>query len=200
MAREKGLATVRRLALAAFGFSMFAGAASAGDAPYGELGASPLYPYNTFEARLGAYAHDPQSPEGGAADISVEFLFPKFANVSNPWLNMLIPRAHIGATGSFVGKTSILYSGVVWDFDLYRGFFIEGSFDGAANNGKVGATVPAGFNAMGCNATFHESGSLGYHVTQHWSVLATIEHSSNADLCDRNRGLTNVGGRIGYTF
>jgi lipid A 3-O-deacylase len=30
--------------------------------------------------------------------------------------------------------------------------------------------------------------------------MATIEHMSNAGLCPQNRGLTNVGARIGYTF
>jgi lipid A 3-O-deacylase len=31
-------------------------------------------------------------------------------------------------------------------------------------------------------------------------VMATIEHLSNAGLCAQNRGLTNIGARIGYTF
>jgi hypothetical protein len=30
--------------------------------------------------------------------------------------------------------------------------------------------------------------------------MATVEHMSNAGFCDQNRGLTNVGGRIGYAF
>jgi hypothetical protein len=30
--------------------------------------------------------------------------------------------------------------------------------------------------------------------------MATVEHMSNAGLCSQNRGLTNVGVRLGYTF
>jgi Lipid A 3-O-deacylase (PagL) len=33
-----------------------------------------------------------------------------------------------------------------------------------------------------------------------WRVLLSVEHMSNADLCDRNRGLTNAGVRLGYQF
>jgi hypothetical protein len=31
-------------------------------------------------------------------------------------------------------------------------------------------------------------------------VMATIEHLSNGDACSENRGLTNVGARVGYSF
>ena len=30
--------------------------------------------------------------------------------------------------------------------------------------------------------------------------MGTVEHYSNAGVCDRNRGLTNVGIRLGYSF
>ncbi|WP_081449527.1 acyloxyacyl hydrolase [Rhodomicrobium vannielii] len=30
--------------------------------------------------------------------------------------------------------------------------------------------------------------------------MATIDHMSNAGLCDTNRGLTNAGVRLGYKF
>ena len=30
--------------------------------------------------------------------------------------------------------------------------------------------------------------------------MGTVEHMSNAGLCDRNRGLTNFGARVGYAF
>lgn len=194
---------MRRLFLAALCFVLPAFVVPASAASiFGDLTPPPQYQYNynTFEVRLGAYAHDPQSPEGGSTDINIDFFFPKLGHTSDYWLNMLIPRPHVGATGSFVGKTSVIFAGLAWDFDIYDGLFIEGTFDGAASDGHTGANVPPGFNAVGCNATFHESGSLGYHVTHHWSVLATIEHSSNANLCAQNRGLTNVGGRIAYSF
>jgi hypothetical protein len=30
--------------------------------------------------------------------------------------------------------------------------------------------------------------------------MGTVEHASNAGLCTFNRGLTNFGARLGYTF
>jgi hypothetical protein len=30
--------------------------------------------------------------------------------------------------------------------------------------------------------------------------MATVEHMSNAGLCDRNRGITNEGLKVGYSF
>ena len=42
--------------------------------------------------------------------------------------------------------------------------------------------------------------SLGYRLTPTWSVMATVEHYSNAGLCAHNRGLTSFGLRMGYTF
>ncbi len=36
-----------------------------------------------------------------------------------------------------------------------------------------------------------------FMLSERWDVMATVDHMSNADLCDANRGLTNVGIRIG---
>jgi hypothetical protein len=55
-------------------------------------------------------------------------------------------------------------------------------------------------NPLGCNVLFHEQASLGFNVTQNWRLIGTVEHSSNAGLCDFNRGLTDFGVRIGYKF
>jgi lipid A 3-O-deacylase len=178
--------------------------AQASDLPYGKLTPpappEPQNPLSGFELRLGGYSHDPQSPERGYTDLNVDILSPKLGTSSDYWWNLAIPRAHVGATVNFFGKTSVAYAGFAWDYDIYRGLFIEGSFDGAVNDGKTGPVYIVGFNSMGCPLTFHENVSLGYHLTEHWSLMGTLEHSSNANLCVQNRGLTNVGGRLGYTF
>ena len=62
------------------------------------------------------------------------------------------------------------------------------------------ALVPSDRNALGCSPLFRESASVGYRFTPSWSIMATIEHLSNAGICAQNRGLTNVGVRLGYTF
>jgi len=152
------------------------------------------------EVRLGTFAHDAASPEKGSADLNGEILFAKpFSEPGSPW-DFLFPRPSIGATLNFAGKTSQAYAGLTWTYDITKSIFVEGSFGGSVNNGKTGSIVPPGHNAMGCNVSFRESGSVGYRFTANWSLMGTIEHMSNAGLCTQNRGLTNYGARIGYTF
>lgn len=180
--------------------SLEAGAADLSS--FGGLGEAPPPPEKSpFELRLGAFAHDPQSPEKGSADLNTEILLGNL-NPAPPgsWWNVLILRPQMGGTVNFVGKTSALYGGLTGTVYVYRGLFIEASFGGAANDGKAGAIVPPGYNAMGCNLSFHENASIGAHLTENWSLMGTIEHFSNEGLCVRNRGLTNYGVRLGYSF
>lgn len=156
--------------------------------------------FSGYEIRFGALAHDPYSPEGGSADLNAELQFPKFYHISNAFWDQFIPRPAIGFTANFGGKTSNLYGGAAWDFAITDRFFVGAEFGPGFNNGKTGTDVPAGHNKVGCNVWFHESATGGYRLTQAWSIMATIEHSSNAGFCDENRGLTNYGLRLGYRF
>jgi hypothetical protein len=152
------------------------------------------------EVRLGTFAHDPLSPEKGSADLNGEILFAKpFTMPGSAW-DFLLPRPSVGATLNFAGKTSQAYAGLTWTYDITKSIFVEGSFGGSVNNGKTGIIVPPGHNALGCNLSFRESGSIGYRFNANWSLMGTIEHMSNAGLCTQNRGLTNYGARIGYSF
>jgi lipid A 3-O-deacylase len=166
-----------------------------GPYPSASSAASPV-----SEARLGVFEHDAESPERGGVDLSAEVLFDKPWTSKDPLWNALLPRPDIGGTANFAGKTSEAYAGVAWDYDVTDRIFAEGAFGGSVNNAYAGKVIPPGHNAMGCNESFRESASLGYRLTPNWSVLATIEHMSNAGLCDENRGLTNAGARIGYAF
>ena len=166
--------------------------------PSALVAASIPYP-DRWEIRAGGYAHDPYSPEGGSADLNLEVLSPKLWHADG-WVDLIIPRAHVGGTINFAGKTSQAYAGVAWTFDLPWRLFVEGTFDGEVNDGQHGRFPTPGFNALGCTVMFHESGSLGYRLTDHWNLIGTVEHSSNAGLCSQNRGLTNYGARIGYVF
>jgi hypothetical protein len=111
-----------------------------------------------------------------------------------------VPRPHIGGSLNFDDKTSFAYAGLTWTVDITPRFFIEGSFGGAIHNGSTGRVVPVDRNALGCSPLFRESGSVGVRLSANWSVMATVEHLSNAGLCSQNRGLTNIGARLGYTF
>lgn len=174
-------------------------AADLGAAPAARAPAFTMAPSSRFEVRGGVFAHDPWSPEKGSADLNVEALTPRLFSTGSAW-DVLIPRAHVGGTINFNGKTSHSYAGLTWTYDLTQQLFVEASFGGALHNGKTDRIVPVNHNALGCSPLFRESASIGYRFTPAWSVMATVEHLSNAGLCSNNRGLTNAGVRLGYSF
>jgi len=151
------------------------------------------------EVRGGAFkqAIDNAPHEGGAA-LNLEVLGGRFADgYENEILNFLLtPRLHIGTTIAF-GKTDEYYFGVTWDAKLIQSFFFEASLGGALHDGPLDTPGEASY---GCTLNFRESASLGYELDQHWRVLATIDHMSQAGICQPNRGLTNAGIRLGYRF
>jgi hypothetical protein len=177
-----------RIALA---FTFFGGPALAADAAAGTI------PEGFFlnEFRVGGFVHDPLSPErAGGVDLNAEILFAKpWGSAAEWWL----PRPHLGTTLNFEGRTSTVYAGGSWQFDLTSTLFAEASFGASLNNGDAQNTET---NALGCPVLFRSSASLGYKLSAHWQVMASVEHNSNAGLCEHNRGLTNGGLRLGYRF
>jgi hypothetical protein len=151
------------------------------------------------ELRLGIFAHDPGSPESGSVDVNGEVLAPIPVPVAAEW-QPWVPRLQAGVTGNTAGRTSSAYAGLAWTIDIAPRVFIEASFGGALNNGASGPYVPADRSDVGCHAAFRESASLGFALTDALAVLTTVEHISNAGLCTANRGLTNMGVRVGYRF
>jgi len=151
------------------------------------------------EFRLGMLAHGVGSPEREGADLNAEILFIKPFSASG-WAEAFIPRPQLGATINFAGKTSTVYAGGAWRYDLFNTpFFTEISLGASLNNGQL-EERNNDMNPLGCHLLFRESGSIGYDIDTHWSIMATFEHSSNANLCDHNRGLSNIGARVGYRF
>jgi hypothetical protein len=152
------------------------------------------------EIRLGAFAHDPTSPEKGSLDINGEILFVKPFVPADPLLAFFVPRIALGGTVNTVGDTSHGYASLAWTYDITTKLFAEVSVGVAVHDGKTGTIIPRDRSALGCSPLIRESGSLGYRFDEHWSIMATIEHMSNAGACSRNRGLTNYGVRVGYAF
>ncbi len=162
-----------------------------------ETRATPFYAID--ETRIGAFkqAVDDAPGEGGAA-LNLEVLLGRVpGHYENRVLDFfLTPRPHIGTTLAF-GKTSEFYWGATWDFKLTDRFFVEASFGGAAHDGPLNERHTASY---GCTVNFRESGSLGMALSEDWRLLVTVDHMSNAGICDTNRGLTNVGVRLGYKW
>jgi hypothetical protein len=174
-----------------------------------DLGPSPsTVPYTApssrsflSEIRVGGSIQDASGPESGSGSITGEILTQRLFEPSNTGLTFLIPRLHVGGSANLSGRTSFAYAGLTWTLDIGPAFFLEGTFGGAVHNGDVGRVVLSAHDAaLGCSPLFRESASAGWRVTPQWSVMATVEHLSNAGLCAQNRGLTNVGLRLGYTF
>lgn len=149
------------------------------------------------ELRFGVMDHDRWSPEKNSADINLEAVFAKPLRASG-WPDLLLPYLHVGGSVNTRGYTSHAYAGFTWKADLFAGLFAELTFGGAVHNGHSDPGPKQ--NALGCNVLFRESASLGYKIDQRWRVMGTVEHLSNAGLCNNNRGLTNMGVRAGYAF
>jgi hypothetical protein len=155
------------------------------------------------EFRFGLSAQDPWGAEGrdGSANLSGELLLAKPFTASDLFTSYFIPRPHVGGSVNFDGRTSFAFAGLSWTFDVTPNLFVEGSLGGAIHDGKGTVRDPLDdHQALGCSTLFREAGSVGVRLSANWSVMATIEHLSNAGACSDNRGLTNVGARVGYSF
>lgn len=107
------------------------------------------------------------------------------------------PRVHAGAIVSTNGNASQVYSGLTWSFDVTDTLFLELGLGGTLTNATLDGSK--GVN-VGCSLLFHEQLSAGWRLTDRVNLVATVEHSSNANLCERNSGLSYAGIGIGYKF
>jgi hypothetical protein len=148
------------------------------------------------EFRIGAMepVDGPGRDKDGSPDINLEFLLGRFGPQyqSALWNHFLRPRLHFGGSISTNGGTNLAYAGLTWKVFLTRRLFVEGAFGGAIHDGPD--------NDFGCSVNFRESGSVGVMLSDRWDIMATVEHMSNANLFDENRGLTTVGMRFGRKF
>ena len=113
---------------------------------------------------------------------------------------MARPRLHFGANVSTQGQTSQIYGGFSWKVPLNDTFFIDFGIGGTLHNGQL--PNPGSGPDLGCPILFHEYAGIGYQIDPTWSVIAAIDHSSHARLCEGkpNQGVTHVGLAVGYKF
>ena len=156
------------------------------------------------ELRLGVYEHDSEladnNKEEGVA-VSLQVLFPKVALVDDPgfigWL--LSPRPQIGGNVNISGDTNFAYAGFAWEWMFLESLFVEGVLSMAGHDGEL-STADPDRRSLGCRWAFHQQATLGIEIAGHHRLMTTIEHMSNAGVCDPNDGLTNLGIRYGYKF
>ena len=150
------------------------------------------------EVRLGVLKHDfgPfSSSEEDGIDVNFELLFvsPKFLQI------IWAPRPHLGVTINSGDDTDQAYFGLSWEFDVWRNLFFGLSFGGSVHNGET-KTDRSDKKELGCRLLFRESLELGYRFGGRHAITAFLDHVSNANLCDKNEGLENLGVRYGYRF
>lgn len=116
------------------------------------------------------------------------------------WKDTLLrPRVNVGASVSTAGEASQIFAGLAWTVDVTDRFYIELGFGGAAHNGDNkddGTNGPK----LGCTLMFRESAAAGFRLSDKLDLVASIDHSSNADLCDPNDGISHAGLSLAYKF
>lgn len=163
--------------------------------------------FGLWEVRAGFLAHsiDEPGPNGELLnltrwqDVSFEALFHSPDLDAFRWLGS--PKINIGGTVNLTGLENMVHLGLTWQArDLFdTAIFVEGTFGAAVHDGLLtGATYPA--RDLGCRLLFYQSAALGVDVTDTMSVMLTWEHASSAKICMLNRGLTNIGVKVGYRF
>jgi hypothetical protein len=152
------------------------------------------------EYRIAVLAADIE-PGGGSDDgvaVSIELLTPHRGAAHYSLVEHLLnPRFHVGALVHTDDGVNQAYAGLTWDYYLTDSIFVETSFGGAVHDGETDSDST---DSYGCTLNFRESIGIGADVTESISIMATVDHMSNADLCDENQGLTNAGVRLGYRW
>ena len=166
----------------------------------GDYGGAPFPAIDEF--RFGVLAADLE-PGGASEDtiaVNAELLTPR---IGGPYDGSFLagffhPRLHAGITvNTDADGVNQAYAGLTWSHDLGDRLFLETSFGGAVHDGN---TDDDDSDSYGCTLQFRESLSIGMHVTERLSLMATVDHMSNANLCGENQGLTNAGVRLGYRW
>ncbi len=163
-------------------------------------------PFGISEFRAGVLAHsiDDVGPNGEMlnftrpVDLSFEILFRSPQIDAFYWIGS--PRPVLGANLNTGGLESFVRLGLNWHVPLFDSpFYVEGTFGGMVHNGALtSATYPA--RPLGCSLLFYESAGVGANVADNMTVTAFLEHSSSANICNPNRGLTNAGVKVGIRF
>ena len=135
---------------------------------------------------------------GNLEDVSFDVLFTSPDIDAFRWIGA--PRPNLGATLNLAGKESLAHLGLTWQLPLFdTPLYLEGTLGAAIHNGALtGATPP--MRNLGCRVNFYESVGVGANLGDNFTATLLYEHTSNADLCDANAGLSNFGLKVGYRF
>jgi lipid A 3-O-deacylase len=160
------------------------------------------------EARLGLhfanahYALFPTDANGWNFDnletVSLDVLFTSPDLDVFRWIGA--PRPELGASVNLAGRDSMAHLALTWQLPvLDTPIFLEGSFGAAIHNGALSGAEPGRQN-FGCRVNFYERYGIGANLADNVTATIAYEHTSNAELCAPNEGLSNLGLRVGVKF
>ena len=156
-----------------------------------------LYRPDHFEVRGGAFYHC-CFVESGHTALALELVTPRLFTPPAGLHEFFIPRIHLGGVYDLGGGTSYGYAGLLFTYNITQRLFAEPFVGVAVSNGVAAGDLS--HNPIGCTTLIHSGGNLGFRIDNHWSVMATLEHISNGNICSRNVGVNNFGGKVGYRF
>lgn len=155
-----------------------------------------IYRSDRFEIRGGGFYHC-CFVETGSPAFGLELVTPRPFTL--PGIHeFFIPRLHLGGVVDTGGHTSYGFAGLLFTYNITKRFFFEPFIGVAFSNGK--ALGDADHNAIGCTTLIHSGANVGYRLDDRWSVMLSVDHISNGNICSRNVGVNNYGGKIGYSF
>jgi hypothetical protein len=147
------------------------------------------------EVRFGGFRSiQDSSPDGPL--IGGQVLFDPLGPAREDYFlnSFLRPRIHVGGLVATDSRTEQLFAGFTWNFPLGRTFFLEAALGGTIHDGG------SDDEGLGCSIAFREGAGVGANLGRHWRAIVSVDHSSNANVCDGNGGLTHAGVSVGYTF
>jgi len=146
---------------------------------------------------VGGSLNGDSSHDKGLVGSAEVYLAPFHSSQTGLAKALLEPRIQVGVSGG-ADATDQAYLGLNWHVPITEAFFAEIGAGGTVHNGNLDSgTGPL----LGCRFLFREHAALGVRVSETVNVMATIDHSSNANLCNGpNDGITHAGLAVGVRF
>lgn len=155
--------------------------------------------FDEFRFGVSTSVQGGRSGEDGAFPELTVLFDPFGYEAAGSWREQLLhPRVHLGTSIGSSGEATQFFTGFTWTVDFSDKLFAEAGFGGVIHTGDLDGSE--GGPNLGCRVLFHEYVGGGYRLTEHWNISAQIAHSSNANLCSPNDGMTRTGLQVGYRF
>ena len=155
-----------------------------------------------FEFRAGGLVSF-EGPERGTGDISLMIVLPKLYIFAPPSLpDVYVPRIQFGGMFNLDSRTSFGHADLLWTINLTRQWFWEPFVGINVHNGQLDGPSPK-LSSLGCRALVHAGANVGYRLSPDWSVMFTLDHSSNGNSisgCSTNQSLNLIGVRVGRSM